>query len=192
MLLLILGLILFLAPHSLRIVAEDWRGRQIAAFGEGAWKVVISLVSLVGLVLIVWGYGLVRADPVILWVPPVWTRHLAIPLVAIAFILVAAAYVPPGRIKAAVGHPMVLGVKVWALAHLIANGTLADLVLFGAILVWAIVDYAGSRRRDRAAGRVHLAGPARNDGIAVAVGLAIWAAFLFGLHQWLFGVAPLG
>jgi uncharacterized membrane protein len=86
----------------------------------------------------------------------------------------------------------VLGVKVWAFAHLIANGTLADLVLFGAILAWAIADYASSRRRDRAAGRVHVSGPAKNDGIAIVVGLAIWAAFLLALHQWLFGVAPLG
>ena len=192
MLVLILGLLLFLAPHSLRIVAEGWRQRQIAARGEGPWKGAVSVVSILGLVLIVWGYAMARADPVVLWQPPVWTRHLAVPLVAVAFVLIVAAYVPPGRIKAAVGHPMVLGVKVWAFAHLIANGTLADLVLFGAILAWAIADYASSRRRDRAAGCVHVSGPAKNDAIAVVVGLAIWAAFLFALHQWLFGVAPLG
>lgn len=192
MLLLILGLILLLAPHSVRIFAPGWRERQIAAYGAGPWKAAISVVSLVGLVLVVWGYAMARADPVLVWDPPVWTRHLAVPLVAIAFVLIAAAYVPPGRLKAAVGHPMVLGVKLWAFAHLIANGTLADLVLFGAILIWAIVDYAVLRRRDRAAGRVHVAGPVRNDGIAVLVGLAVWAVFLFGLHQWLFGAAPLG
>lgn len=192
MLVLILGLILFLAPHSVRIVAEDWRQRQVAAHGEGRWKAAVSIISIVGVVLIVWGYGMARADPLVLWQPPVWTRHLAVTLVAISFVLIAAAYVPPGRIKAAVGHPMVLGVKVWAFSHLIANGTLADLVLFGGIMAWAIADYASARRRDRAAGRIHVAGPARNDGIAILVGLAIWALFLFALHQWLFGVAPLG
>lgn len=192
MLLLILGLILLLAPHSVRIFAPGWRERQIAAYGAGPWKAAISVVSLVGLVLVVWGYAMARADPVLVWDPPVWTRHLAVPLVAIAFVLIAAAYVPPGRLKAAVGHPMVLGVKLWAFAHLIANGTLADLVLFGAILIWAIVDYAVLRRRDRAAGRLHAAGPVRNDGIAVLLGLAVWAVFLFWLHRWLFGAAPLG
>lgn len=192
MFLLILGLLLFLVPHSLRIAAPAWRQGQIAAWGEGPWKAAFSIVSIVGIVLIVWGYAAARVDPVVLWQPPIWTRHLAVPLVALAFVLIAAAYAPPGRIKAALGHPMVLGVKVWAFAHLIANGTLADLVLFGAILVWAIVDYANSRRRDRAAGRVHVAGSVRNDGIAVLVGIAIWAGFLFGLHRWLFGVAPLG
>lgn len=192
MLVLILGLVLFLAPHSVRIVAEDWRQQQVAAHGEGRWKAAVSILSILGVVLIVWGYGMARADPVVLWQPPIWTRHLAVLLVAVSFVLIAAAYVPPGRIKAAVGHPMVLGVKLWAFAHLIANGTLADLVLFGAILAWAIVDYASARRRDRALGRVHVAGPARNDGIAAIVGLAIWAAFLFALHRWLFGVAPLG
>ena len=113
--------------------------------------------------LIVWGYGLARLDPVVLWDPPVWTKHIAVLLILLAFVLFAAFLVPAGRIKARLGHPMLLSVKVWAFAHLLANGTLADLVLFGSFLVWAIADFAASRRRDRAAGTVRIAGPARND-----------------------------
>jgi uncharacterized membrane protein len=134
---LILGLIVFLGAHSVRIFAEDWRGRQVARLGPQGWKGVYSLVSLAGFVLIVWGYGLARAEPLPLWSPPVWTRHLAALLTLPAFVLLAAAYVPGTRIKAAVSHPMVLGVNIWAFSHLIANGTLADALLFGAFLAWA-------------------------------------------------------
>lgn len=191
MVVLVLGLLIFLASHSLRIFAEDWRQAQIARMGEGPWKGLYSLVSLVGLVLIVWGYGLARQDPIVLWDPPVWTRHIAVTLNLIAFILLAAFLVPAGRIKARLGHPMLLSVKVWAFAHLIANGTLADLLLFGSFLVWAIVDFAANRRRDRALGTVRVAGPVRNDVIAILLGVLIWAALVWRLHEWLIGVPPL-
>jgi uncharacterized membrane protein len=191
MLVLILGLILFLGAHSVRIFAEDWRRNLIARIGDGPWKGVYSLASLVGLVLIVWGYGLARHDPAVLWNPPEWLRHTAIALNLIAFILLAIYIVPSGRLKARLGHPMLLSVKVWAFAHLLANGTLADLLLFGAFLVWAVVDFAASRRRDRAAGTVRIAGPAQNDAIAVVVGVLIWAALLWRVHEWLIGVSPL-
>lgn len=191
MVVLVLGLLIFLASHSLRIFAEDWRQAQIARMGEGPWKGLYSLVSLVGLVLIVWGYGLARQDPIVLWDPPVWTRHIAVTLNLIAFILLAAFLVPAGRIKARLGHPMLLSVKVWAFAHLIANGTLADLLLFGSFLAWAIVDFAANRRRDRALGTVRVAGPVRNDVIAVLLGVLIWAALVWRLHEWLIGVPPL-
>jgi uncharacterized membrane protein len=191
MALLILGLALFLGSHSIVLFAPGWRRRQIAARGEGAWKAAVAVASLLGIGLIVWGYGLARADPVVIWQPPTGMRHLAALLVLPAFALAAAALAPPGRIKAAAGHPLVLGVKVWAFAHLIANGTLADLVLFGAILAWAIAAFAMLRRRDRAEGRVVVAGPLRNDLLASAAGLAIWAIFLFWLHRWLIGVPPI-
>lgn len=191
MVVLILGLVIFLGSHSVRIVAEDWRQGIIARLGEGPWKGLYSIVSVIGLVLIVWGYGLSRLDPIMLWEPPLWTRHVAITLNLIAFVLFATFLVPSGRMKARLGHPMILSVKVWAFAHLLANGTLADLLLFGSFLVWAIVDFAASRRRDRAQGTARIAGPARNDLIAVGVGILLWAAFVWRLHQWVIGVSPL-
>ncbi len=151
MTLLIVGLVLFLGTHSVRIVADDWRRGRVAAMGLWPWKAIYSVVSIIGFVLIVWGYGEARGAPVVLYTPPVWTRHIAALLTIPAFILLVAAYVPGTRIKRAVGHPMVAGVKIWAFAHLIANGTLADVVLFGAFLAWAVVDYIAARRRDRAA-----------------------------------------
>lgn len=198
MLLLVLGLILFLVPHSVRIFADDWRSAQIARLGEPAWKGIYSVVSIAGLALIVWGYGAARTAPVVLWDPPVFTRHLASLFTLAAFVLLAAAYVPRNRIKAAIGHPMVVGVKLWAFAHLLANGTLADVTLFGALLVWAIVDFSAARRRDRAAGAARTAGGARSratlagDAATVVVGLGAWALFAFQLHGWLFGVRPFG
>ena len=190
MIVMVLGLVLFLGVHSVRVFADDWRAAQIAARGEGAWKGVYSLLSIAGFVLLVYGYGLARTAPVELWNPPVWTRHLASLLTLAAFVLLAAAYVPRTRIKAAVGHPMVLGVKVWAFAHLLSNGRLADVVLFGAFLVWAIVLYGASRRRDRRSGTRHVAGPASRDAIALVAGVAAWAAFAFWLHAALIGVRP--
>ncbi|MBA3902545.1 MAG: hypothetical protein C0522_02540 [Rhodocyclaceae bacterium] len=126
MTLLLLGLLLFLGTHSIRIVADSWRADRVAHLGENHWKGLYSLASAAGLALIVWGYGLARAEPVALWAPPGWTRHLAALLTLPAFILIAAAYVPGNRIKAAIGHPMVAGVKIWAIAHLLSNGNLAD------------------------------------------------------------------
>ena len=191
MLVLILGLVLFLGIHSMQIVAADWRLTMIARLGEGPWKGLYSLVSAVGLVLLVWGYGLARQDPVVLWFSPLWLKHVAVALNLVAFILFAAYIVPAGRIGARIGHPMILAVKTWAFAHLLANGTLADVVLFGAFLVWALAAFRSSRQRDRAAGTVRVAGPARNDAIAVVVGALIWAAIVWLLHDWLIGVSPL-
>ena len=187
---LILGLILFLGTHSVRIVADGWRAARIAQFGENGWKGVFSLASALGLGLIIWGYGLARAEPVALWAPPVWTKHLAALLTLPAFILIAAAYVPGNRIKAAVGHPMVAGVKVWAIAHLLSNGNLADALLFGAFLLWAVADFRSARQRDRAAGVSYRAGTAARDGMVIAAGAGVWALFAGFLHLWLIGVRP--
>jgi len=189
---LILGLVLFLGTHSVRILADSWRGGRITTMGLMPWKGVYSVISIIGFVLIVWGYGVARGAPVVLYAPPVWTRHVAALLTIPAFILLAAAYVPGTRIKRAIGHPMVAGVKIWAFAHLLANGTLADVVLFGAFLAWAVADYISARRRDRAAGVVYVIGPVSRDIIAVVVGLVVWAVFAFWLHGALVGVGPFG
>ena len=189
---LIAGLILFLGVHSVRIVADDWRTAQIARRGPKAWKGIYSLLSLAGFVLIVYGYGMARQTPVVVYAPPTWLQHLAAMLVIPAFILVAAAYVPGTSIKRAVGHPMVLGVKVWAVAHLLANGTLADLVLFGSFLVWAVFNYVAAKRRDRAAGTVYAAGPPSRDAIAIVIGTLFWVVFAFWLHGLLIGPRPFG
>lgn len=192
MTLLLLGLALFLGVHSTRIVAESWRTATIARVGEMPWKGIYSLLSIAGFVLLVIGYGAARQSPVVLYAPPVWTRHLAALLTIPAFVLLAAAYVPGNAIKRAVGHPMMAGVKVWALAHLLANGTLADVLLFGTFLAWAVLGFIAARRRDRAAGTSYPAGPASRTAIAVVVGLVAWAVFAFALHRPLIGVAPFG
>ena len=192
MTLLLLGLALFLGVHSTRIVADGWRSATIARVGAMPWKGIYSLLSIAGFVLIVIGYGAARQSPVVLFVPPVWTRHLAALLTIPAFVLLVAAYVPGNAIKRAIGHPMVAGVKVWALAHLLANGTLADVLLFGTFLAWAVLSFIATRRRDRAAGTTYPAGPGSRTAITVVVGLVAWAVFAFALHRPLIGVAPFG
>jgi len=192
MTLLLLGLALFLGVHSTRIVAEGWRTATVARVGEKPWKAIYSLLSIAGFVLLVIGYGAARQSPVVLFAPPVWTRHLAALLTIPAFVLLVAAYVPGNAIKRAIGHPMVAGVKVWALAHLLANGTLADVLLFGTFLAWAVLGFIAARRRDRAAGTTYPAGPGSRTAITVVVGLVAWAVFAFALHRPLIGVAPFG
>lgn len=189
---MILGLVLFLGVHSVRLVSEEWRERMINQLGEGPWKGLYTLVSLAGFVLFIWGYGLARQNMVWLWVPPVAMAHLAALLMLFSFILVVAAYVPGTHIKARLGHPMVLGVKVWALAHLLSNGTLADVVLFGSFLVWSVVMYAKARRRDRANGVTYKAISAQRDAIAVVIGVVAWGVFALFLHGWIIGVKPFG
>ena len=189
---LILGLLLFLGTHSVRIVADGWRSRTLARLGEGGWKGAYSVVSLAGFALIIWGFGLARQQPVLVWSPPTAMRHLNALFTLLAFILVAAAYVPRNQIKARLHHPMVLGVKVWALAHLLSNGNLADVLLFGSFLLWAVLSFRAARRRDRAQGTVYAAGSAAGTAAAVVVGAVAWAGFAFWGHAWLIGVAPLG
>ncbi len=187
---LIVGLILFLGVHSVRIFADGWRTAQIAQRGEGTWKGIYTGLSIAGFMLIVWGYSLARQDPVVLWTPQLWARHLASLLTLVSFVLLIAAYVPKNGIKARVHHPMVLAVKVWAIAHLLANHTLADLLLFGSFLLWAVLDFRAARARDRA-GRVSYApGTLAGTLITVVVGVAVWAAFAMWGHGMLFGVRP--
>jgi len=189
---LIAGLILFLGMHSVRMAADGWRTARLATWGERGWKGLYTLVSLVGFALIIWGFGLARMQTIQLWSPPAWTKPVASVLVLIAFVLIAAAYVPGNRIRARLGHPMVAGVKTWALAHLLANGSLADVVLFGAFLAWAVLDFRSLRRRDREEGTKRGGGNVTGDALAVVAGLIAWLLFAYWLHGRLFGRPLLG
>ncbi|NGZ86324.1 NnrU family protein [Duganella aceris] len=190
MTILILGLIIFLGLHSVRIFADGWRTQMRARLGEKTWKGLYSLISLIGLALIVWGYGLARQTPLAVWTPPPFTRHLAALLVCIAFVFIAAAYVPRNGIKARLHHPMTLGVKTWALAHLLANGTLHDIILFGAFLLWAVLLFRSARRRDAAAGTAYPAGSGGATALTIVAGVAGALIFALWLHAPLIGVRP--
>jgi len=209
---LILGLILFLGAHSVRIVADDWRTQKMQALGEKAFKGIHALISLLGFYLLVVGYGEARLQTVVLWNPPTATRHIALLLMLFASILMVAAYIPRNHLKIRMGHPMVLSVKVWALSHLLANGNLADVILFGAFLIWAVLNFKSARARDRA----QVQGPDSNaevsNGVSLASlpedapikpslaatlitlvgGIALWAVITFVLHAKVVGVAPMG
>ena len=192
MTLLILGLVLFLGAHSVRVFAEGWRTRVLQRLGEPAWKGLYSVVSVVGFALLVWGYSRARLEPVVLWASPLWVRHLAGLLMVPALVMLVAAYVPGNAIRARLGHPMLLGTKVWALAHLLANHTLADVLLFGGFLAWAVLCFRAARARDRAAHLVRPAGTLAPTLVTVAAGLGLWAALAFWAHAALFGVRPFG
>ena len=192
MTLLVIGLVLFLGAHSVRIFAEGWRTARIAQMGPNGWKAAYGVVSLVGFVLICYGYGLSRQAPIDLFNPPVWTRHLAALITLPAFVLLVAGQIPGTYIKQAVKHPMVLGTKAWAFAHLIANGRLADVVLFGAFLVWAILDFKAARGRDKALGLTYPAKGVVRDIAAVVIGIVAWAAFAMYFHAAWIGVRPFG
>jgi uncharacterized membrane protein len=186
---LILGLVLFLGIHSVAIVASDWRDRMLQRVGEGLWKGLYSLISIIGFGLILWGYSIARRQPVVLYSPPYWTHYIAALLMLPAFPMLFAAYLP-GRIRAALKHPMLAAVKAWALAHLIANGMLADVLLFGGFLAWAVVDRISFKWRPPRA--IRTAPPsAANDIIAVVAGLALYVLFVLWLHARWLGVAPL-
>ena len=184
---LILGLVLFLGVHSTRIFADDWRTAMLARLGEGPWKGIYSLLSIAGFVLLVWGYVQARQQ-VPLWDPPAVMRYATAVLMLPVFVFFVAAYVPRNAIKASLHHPQVLSVKVWAFAHLLSNGNLADVLLFGGFFAWAALSFTAARKRDRAAGRAYPAGTLQQTLICVVTGLALYAAFVMGLHAWLIGV----
>lgn len=190
MLILILGLVIFIGAHSVRIFADGWRGRQIERLGVNGWKGLYSLISIVGFVLLVWGFGQARLQPVLLYTPPAWLRHLNALFTLVAFVLLMAAYVPRNHLKQKIGHPMLAAVKAWAFGHLLANGMLHDVVLFGTFLLWAIVNFAVSRRRDRAAGTTYAVGTPVGDVLTLVIGAAAWIVFAFWLHVRLIGVNP--
>ncbi|MCB5176829.1 MULTISPECIES: NnrU family protein [Microvirga] len=193
MTLLVLGLIVFLGTHAFSMARKS-RASLVARLGEGPYKGLYSLLSLAGIVLISIGYGQYRGSGYIpVWDPPVWTRHLALLLVWFAFVFFVAAYLP-GRIKRTLKHPMLAGVKVWALAHLLANGDLGSIVLFGSFLAWAVAARISVKRRDEAVPHgAPLEPPAglRNDALAIAIGTVVYIAFVVWLHPLLIGVPVL-
>jgi uncharacterized membrane protein len=190
--LLIIGLVLFLGAHSVHMLAPAWRERQMLKLGENGWKGVYALVSAIGLLAIIWGFGSARTQPTLLYMPPTGMRHLNSLFTLLAFVLIAAAYVPRNRIKAWIGHPMLAGVALWAFGHLLATGWLRDLLLFGLFFVWAAADFVVSRARDRRADVAYPGGTVAGDALTVVVGVVAWAAFAFWLHLRLIGVAPFG
>ena len=183
---LIIGLLVFFAAHSVSIVNVAWRDRVAARIGLMAWQGLYALVALVGLLLIIRGYGLARQDPVLLYLPPDGFRHVAMLLLIFVFPLLLATYIP-GRIKTVTKHPMLVATKLWALGHLLANGTLADVLLFGSFLVWAVVDRISLKRRTPppVSG---LPSSRFNDALVIVLGLALSVAFLYWGHGWLIGV----
>lgn len=190
MFILIAGLILFLGAHSFTTLRPA-RGRLVARLGEGPYKGLYSVVSLAGFALIAWGFHLYRREGwVQLWAPPGWTRHVTIALMWFAFVALAASGNAPSRIKGWLRHPMVTAVKIWALAHLLANGDLGGLILFGSLLAWAVYDRITLKRRGDA-GAPRQAAFTRADAIAVGAGTVAWLAMMV-LHPWLIGVRVIG
>jgi uncharacterized membrane protein len=188
MTILILGLVVFLGVHSVRIVAAPLRDGQIAA-NEKRWKGLYSLIAGLGFVLIILGWIAARPTAPQVYDPPTWGRHAAMGLVWIAFVLLAGSNGPVGRIKATVRHPMLLGTIAWASGHLLANGDLASTILFGAFLAWAILDLISAVNRREPAPVVT---KPIADLIAVVAGTVLYAVFVGFLHRLLFGVSPMG
>lgn len=192
MMLLALGIVVFLGIHLLP-TQPDLRSGLVTRFGEGAYKVAFALLSFAGLALIVLGYHKLQLMPgknPQIWVPPVGMRHLAAALMLPAMILLAAAYIP-SRIRTAVKHPMLAAVKIWALAHLLANGDLAGIVLFASFLAWAVVDRISVKKRGALGPLGAAKGGLGGDLAAVLVGTVLYAVLILGGHYWLFGKAPL-
>lgn len=187
---LVIGLVTLLGIHSLSIVAPAWRDSMAARLGELRWKRLYSIASLAAFVVLVHGCSLAQKNPVVLYVPTGWMRQLSLLVMLPAFPLLLSAYFP-GRIKAAVKHPMLAATQTWAFAHLLANGTLGDVLLFGGFLVWAVVDRVSVGRRPA---RSVPGAPPRgyNDVIAIVAGLLVYGVFAYWAHARLFGVAPMG
>ncbi|MBT8580424.1 NnrU family protein [Polynucleobacter paneuropaeus] len=190
MALFLIGLIIFLASHSCRIFAESWRNHMIDRIGEVKWKGLYTIVSLVGFIIMMIGYGQARQNTLVLWQPNALLIYIALALNLVAFIFLAGSSPSNNAIRLKLKHPMILGVKVWALAHLISNGTLVDLILFGSFLLWAVLDFRSARKRP-----IHMPQQAeistKATMITIASGVILWLVFIFGLHQYLIGVSPL-
>ena len=190
MALFLIGLIIFLGSHSCRIFADSWRNQMIDRIGEVKWKGLYTIISLIGFIIMVIGYGQARQNTVVLWQPNAALIYIALALNLVAFIFLAGSSPSNNAIRLKLKHPKILGVKVWALAHLISNGTLVDLILFGALLIWAVLDFRSARKRP-----VHIPEQAQVSTkatvIAIASGVILWVVFIFGLHQYLIGVSPL-
>ena len=209
MTLLLCGLFLFIATHSVRIFAEPLRTSLVARMGEWPYKGVLAVFSLLGFWLLLTGYAQARLETWVIWTPPAFLRHIMWLLMLFALVLLVAAYVPRNHLKKRLKHPMVLSVKVWALAHLLVNGQMHQMVLFGAFLVWAVLSFRAARKRDALATDLHSAGEAidatqvHNESeappaqwlstlLCLVIGGAAWAALLWRFHAEWFGVSPLG
>lgn len=190
MTMLLVGLAVFLGMHSVSIFAPQWRGAMASRMGTLPWKGLYSAVSIVGFALLWKGYALARLEPIPIYVPPAGLRHVAALLMLPVFPLLLAAYLP-GRIKTLAVHPMLVAVKLWAVSHLLANGMLADIVLFGAFLAWAVMDRISLKRR-APTDTPSLPRSAINDAIVVIGGLALYGVFVGRWHEALIGVAPFG
>lgn len=184
---LVLGLVAFFGMHSVRMVAGGFRDRQVEA-SPGRWKGVYSLVSIVGFGLIIWGWILFRGQAPEIYEPPAWGRHLAMALMLLSFILLASANMPPGRIRFYLKHPMLLGVILWSAGHLLVNGDLASLLLFGAFLLYSAINWVAVIPRGDPAPSVIRP---RSDLIAVVAGTILYVLFVLWLHLWLIGVSPI-
>jgi uncharacterized membrane protein len=188
MTLLIIGIAAFLGLHVVPTL-PGWRERLVAGLGEGPYKGLFALLSIASFILLVWGFA--KAPVIQVWSPPAWTRWVAIVLMLPAFVFLVAAYVP-GRIKAKLKHPFLVSIKTWALAHLIANGDLASIILFASFLAYAVYDRITLKGRpDRGLFATPKTGPPLNDVIAMALGVVLYVAFLFWLHPLLIGTSPL-
>ncbi len=188
---LILGLVLFLGIHSVRIFAPGFRTRFIAERGAGPWRGIYSAFAILGFVLIVWGYHIAHQTAPVYYVTNFAMVHVTATLMLIAFIVLASFHMPAGRIRSVLKHPMLVAVKIWAFAHLLVNGDLASIVLFGSFLVWAVADRISEKRRFRAGiTRNPVFVSYRYDAIAVAVGVVLYGLFVWKLHYWLIGVQP--
>lgn len=192
MVVLIVGIILFLGVHLLRVVAPGLRQSLVDAMGANAFRGVYSIVSILTLVLLIYGFSVARYETSVLYSPPVWMAHITITLMLLALICLAASLLPAGHIAAKTKHPMVLSVKIWALAHLLANGDSASVLLFASFLAWGVILRISLKRRQRA-GELVLRPfvSAKYDLYAVILGLVAWLLILFKLHEWLIGVSPL-
>ena len=191
-LILVAGLVLFLGIHATRIPTDQRRSGLIARLGKNRYRIIYTVLSIVGLVLIVYGYGQARLDPIFIWNPPAAMRHIAALLMLFSMILLAARYVPANHIKAKLQHPMTLSVKVWALAHLISNGTLADMVLFGSFLIWAVLLFKAARKRPVPMGLTKDEPRKAGTLMTVVVGVLAWLIFAAWLHVHLIGISPFG
>jgi len=192
MILLILGLIIFLGIHTVRIAAPEYRTRFIATRGDSAWKGLYSIASIVGFVLIIWGYGIARQTAPVLYVTNYNMVHVTATLMLIAFVVLASFHMPAGKIRATLKHPMLVAIKIWAVAHLLVNGDLASIILFGSFLVWAVADRISEKRRFRAGlTKNPVFVSYRYDVIAIVVGVILYGLFIWKLHYWLIGVQPI-
>lgn len=187
---LLTGIVLFIGMHMVRIVAPGLRDAGIAKLGGAGWKILYAVVSIAGVYLIGKGYGAYRAEgSPILYDPPLWMGHITILLMALAFIFLVAGNLPiTGHIKSKLKHPMLISIKTWAIAHLLINGDVASVVLFGSMLAWAVISVIAIKKRG---GPLPVFTSAKADVLSIVIGLALWLVFAMWLHTWLIGVSAI-